>query len=48
MIEIVFCDTRTEKRFSVFFADSKEKEAWFVKHNIGYSKVLIKVATWYH
>lgn len=48
MYELVLLDTKMDRRFSVFFDTPKERKAWAVKHRIGYSKRLLKVAQWNH
>ena len=48
MYELVLLDVKADRRFSVFFDTPKERKAWAIKHRIGYSKKLIKVAQWNH
>ena len=48
MYELVLLDVAEDRRFSVFFDTPKERKAWAIKHRIGYSKKLIKVAQWNH
>lgn len=48
MYELVLLDVKADRRFSVFFDTPKERKDWAIKHRIGYSKKLIKVAQWNH